>query len=499
MKSLSYALSFKRILGFAAVSAAAAVAPLAQAQNFESYYGERTTPDAGQDIKSVRFCTNEGSILVGSRRNGNVTEAMVTRVDNNGVPMWQNVYRVGGNVYTTANAVVEATPDGTTVNAGGFAITGGVGIATESIYVLRIRCDGSVMWTTVLRNQSSLNRATGYDIIESRNPSPSPVPTQVFDFVVTGEEILPNAIGTTHGRLARLNAAGVQIWNTAYIRLGTLPGLRFRALTENLSLAGANTDLVVAGSAAAGANWVNDRRALIFRTTGAGIPVCNNTLGRVDPINEDYFGITPLRQPQFNGNNVLVGSVGGNATGAVAEQVYMTRFATGNCAAVVQAVWRDVQDNAVAYDVVEAPNIATAPTGVRATGTISGAVTPGDGFLLNANPANLGPIVAQFRYSTQSPRREDLQAIDNKKDRYVMLGSTQTDWDGVGDPLDFYMVQTDPNGKTQCVREWLVDWSPVEQPQERFEQQLKQLPSSQVTTPSTPIFDWGYCCAWAPN
>lgn len=498
MKSLSYMQSFKRVAGFATLAALAAAAPLAQAQNFESYYGEKPTPDAGQDIKSVRYCPGEGSILVGTRRNGNLTEAQVTRVDNNGVPIWQNVYHVANNVYTTANAVVEATPDGTTSNPGGFAVTGAVGIGTESIYVLRLNCDGKVVWTTVLRNQSSLNRATGYDIIETRAPVTSPVP--VFEFVVAGEEILPNANATTHGRLARLNAAGVQLWNTAYIRLGTLPGLRFRALTENLALTGANTDLVVAGSAAAGANWANDRRALIFRTNGGGVPVCNNTLGRVDAVNEDYFGITALRQPQFNGNNVLVGSVGNNnATGAILQQVYMTRFATGNCAAVVQAVWRDVQDNAVAYDAVEAPITATAVSGVRATGTISGAITAGDGFLLNANPANLGPIVAQFRYSTQSARHENLQAIDNKKDRYVMLGATLTDWDGVGDPSDFYMVQTDPNGKTQCVREWIVDWSPVQQPQERFEQQLKQLPSSPVQTEVKPVTDWGYCCAWAPN
>ena len=227
--------------------------------------------------------------------------------------------------------------------------------------------------------------------------------------------------------------------------------------------------------------------------------MCNNTLGRLDAINEDYFGITALRQQQFVGNNVLVGSTGGNATGAIFEQVYLTRFATGNCAAVVQSVWRDVQDNAVAYDVVEAPIGAVTFASVRATGTISGPVTAGDGFLLNANAANLGPVIAQYRYSTQSQRREDLQAIDNKKDRYVMLGSTQTDWDGVGDPLDFYMVQTDPNGKTQCVRDWIVDWSPVQQPQERFEQQLKQLPSSQVVTEVKPVTDWGYCCAWDPN
>ncbi|MDC8016007.1 hypothetical protein [Tahibacter soli] len=492
MKSLSYALSLKRILGFAAVSAAAALAaPLAQAQNFESYYGERPTSDAGQDIKSVNFCPTGGSILVGTRRNGNVTEAQVTRVDNNGVALWQNAYRVAGNAFTTANAVVEV------FNAGGFAITGAVGIGAQSIYVLRIRCDGSPLWATVLRNQSTLNRATGWDIIESRNPTS---PTIAPELVVVGEEVLPNAIGTTHGRIARLNAAGGLLWSRAYIRAGTLPGLRFRAVTENLNLAGANTDLVIAGSAAAGANWANDRRGLIFRTTGAGAPVCNNTLGRVDPVNEDFYGITALRQPQFNGNNVLVGSTSVNATGAIGEQVYMARFATGNCLAQRQSVWRDPQDNSVAYDVVE-EILTTLPVviGVRATGTISGAVTAGDGFLLDADPGALGPINAQFRYSTQSARHENLQAIDNKKDRFVMLGATQTDWDGVGDPLDFYMVQTDPNGKTQCVRDWQVDWSPVEQPQERFDQTIKEMPASSVDVLVTPTKDEGYCCQLDPN
>ena len=491
MKSLSYARKLQSIAGAAAICAIGLATPVAQAQNFETFYGERSTNDIGQDVKAVRFCDNgNGSILVGTRRNGNFTEALVTRVDNNGVPLWQNAYRVANNNSTIANAVVEVA------NGAGFAVTGAVAVNGTSIYVLRLRCDGSPLWATLLANQATTNRAVGYDIIEAQVAATAPA-----ELVVVGEELFANAQQTTHGRIARLNAAGVVLWNRAYIRAGQLPGLRFRAATMAVPVGSPLlTDIVVAGSAAAGATWANDRRGLIYRVNGAGNPVCNNTVGRVDPVNEDFFGITTLRQPQFTGNNVLVGSTSGG-TAAIVEQVFLTRYATGNCQLVVQSVWKDPQDSSVALDVVESLVQATgALTTIRATGSIRGNITAGDGFLLTANPANLGPALAQFRYSTQSPRHENLQAIDNKKDRFVMLGSTQTDWDGVGDPQDFYMVQTDPNGKTQCARDWVFDWGPTQQPEERFEQTLKEMqPNPQVDVVSIPAFDFGYCCALNPN
>ena len=44
----------------------ALAAPVA-AQNYESFYGERTTRDGSEDVKAVRYCPNKGSILVGTR------------------------------------------------------------------------------------------------------------------------------------------------------------------------------------------------------------------------------------------------------------------------------------------------------------------------------------------------------------------------------------------------------------------------------------------------
>ncbi|HJU40451.1 MAG TPA: hypothetical protein VJ724_12810 [Tahibacter sp.] len=497
MKSLNYKTSFKHILGFASATALAAAAPLAGAQNFETYYGEAPSSEVGQDIKSIRYCPNGGTILVGSRREANGTQAQVTRVDNNGVAMWQYAYSVANNAFTTGNAIVELTPASTTAN-GGFALTGAVAVSGLSIYVLHISCEGRPLWTTILANQSTLNRATGYDIIEATNPLG---PVRNTELVVVGDEVIGNAIGTSHGRIARLNAAtGGPLWNLAYIRNGTLPGLRFRAVTESVGTAIAN-DLVVAGSAAAGQNWANDRRALIFRTTWNGAPVCNNTLGRQDPINNDFYGIVELAQPAFAGDDVLVGSMGGNATGAVMlDQVYMGRFGATTCVPQVEALWRDIQDGAVAYDVAEdLIDPATRVTGIRATGTIQNPFTAGDGFLLSANPITLGPFIAQFRYSTQSARHENLQALDNKKDRYVMLGSTLTDWDGVGDPSDFYMVQTDPNGKTQCVREWIVEWTRAAEPQERFEPSIREMRWTSTQTSLKQVKDEGYCCRLDPN
>ena len=120
-----------------------------------------------------------------------------------------------------------------------------------------------------------------------------------------------------------------------------------------------------------------------------------------------------------------------------------------------------------------------APT-IVATGTIAGATVAGDGFALTAVDANLGPFGGQYRYSTQSDKRETLLAIDNKRDRFVMAGSTFTDWDAVNDAQDFYLVQTDPNKKDQCVREWDFSWSPTQLPYERFTPPIKVLPYSRA-------------------
>lgn len=464
--------------------------PQAQAQNFEAYYGERSARDAGEDVKSVNYCPRTGSIVAGTRRVATGIEALVTRVDDNGGALWQFAYRVAGSNNTTANAIVELR-DGS-----GFALTGSVVRNDMHIYVLRITCDGKPLWTRMLNNAATGSRSIGYDIIEA-DPVLAPAPIG-GDLIVVGDENLPAPAGAVAGRIARLTAAGALVWDRAYSQPQHPLGLRFRAVTENRSLVSNLPDIVVAGSAARGTSWNVDRRALLFRVLSNSTPQCNAILGATDSTNEDYYGITRLAANPYTGQTIVVGAT--QAATAANPSVYLTRFNVGACVPQAQAIWRDVNDGATAFDVVESLNVTGVVPTVVATGTIAGAFTQGDGFALTANDANLGPVGGQYRYSTQSSRRETLMAIDNKRDRFVMAGSTFTDWDGSGDGQDFYLVQTDPNKKDQCVREWDHTWSGAQLPYERFTPPVKEIPQLiEVDTEEKETREEGYCCRLDPN
>lgn len=469
----------------------ALAAPVA-AQNYESYYGEKDSRDGSEDVKAVRYCPNKGSILVGTRVNANnVIEVLATRVDDNGAPLWQRSYNIAGSRNSTANAVAELR------SGAGFVLTGAVQrtptAADTFIYVLHVNCDGKVLWTRLLANQGSGSRAVGFDIIESPTATGA-----VSQLIVVGDENRPNPAGAIHGRIARLTVAGGLVFNFAYTQPNNPLGIRFRAVTENRSTVANLPDIVVAGSAAWSTNWTNDRRALLFRTRSNGAPLCNAVMGGTDASSDDYYGITALAANNFAGESVTVGASRANSA---TPMVYLTRFGLGGCNPLAQSNWRDLAAGATAFDVVESPPIATGfiPS-VVATGTIAGGAIAGDGFALTAQDANLGPLGGQFRYSTQSTLRETLMAIDNKDNRFVMSGSTFTDWDGVGDPQDFYLVQTDPNKKTQCVREWDYSWSAAQFPRVEFTPPVKSMPSLfDAQTPEKDAFDWRYCCQWDPS
>ncbi|UXI67247.1 hypothetical protein [Tahibacter amnicola] len=468
---------------------AAMFAPIAVAQNYETHYGEVPTYDSGQDVKAVNFCPNSGNIVVGTRRAANATEVLATRTNNTGIAMWQRAYRIGGSVNSSANAVVELR-DGS-----GFVLTGSVSMNETMMYAMRIRCDGSVMWTRLLGNQAVGNRAVGYDVIETANPT---APAALGELVVVGDEAIAASAGVTHGRIVRLNAGGGMIWNFAYTLPTQNPGLRFRAVTENKSAVSALPDIIVAGSSAGSANWASDRRGLMFRVRSTGAPLCNSVMGNFDTNNEDYFGITALRVGNFANESVLVGSSAPN-TGGNATNIYLTRFQSGGCAPIVQSIWRDPQDGSSAADVVESLVTTGLPGSILATGTIRGTVTAGDGFLLSAAPANLGPNAQPFRFSTQSAKAENLSAIDLKGNRYVLAGTTFTDWQAVSDPQDFYLVQTDPNRRTQCAVPWQFAWWPISLPREQFTPPVKVVQAaSYVGTPIIQTTGEGYCCQLNP-
>jgi len=464
---------------------------LTHAQNFESFYGEKDTRDAGADVKAAKYCGGGGSIIVGSRQyDDGISEVLATRVDDAGVALWQRAYRVAGSKQSTANAVVELN------NGKGFVLTGAVTLDPAGfIYVMQVDCGGKLNWATLLQNQKADYHATGYDIIQS---GASASTDAVGDLIVIGDEVANLQSGAGFGRIARLTSSGTLIWDQAYIRTDIPFGLRFRAVAENLASSGAPTDLVVAGSAADASNWNAERRGLIFRVNASGAPVCNAILGAQGE-NKDFFGLTALHGAGFSGDSALVGATA-KVNGVSAA--YLVRFTSGGCTPKVQSVWSDPRDaNVIAYDAVEVLDRDAGPGSVVATGTISGAWTTGEGFVLAAQSVDLlqyAPLTPK-RFGSQSDTPENLFAIDLKADRFVLAGTTYTDWESVGDPQDVYFVQTDPGMNTKCSVVWEPKVARLDLTPKRFTPRVIRLPAPRpVDVEQIEAGDEGYCCKKDP-
>jgi hypothetical protein len=462
----------------------------ARAQNFEAFYGETNFRDRGEDVKTVRHCPGGGSVVAGTRISpAGTSEALVTRVDSLGVALWQRSYRVAGAAFSEANAIVEYS-DGS-----GFALTGSATPSDTRIYTMRISCDGKPMWTVLLDNQALNHRGIGFDIIEV---SPSLATLLTRDVVVVGDERLPIAGGTTHGRIARIDATGNVVYNNAYVEPERIPGLRFRAVTLARASTGLMTDLVVAGSAGRFTDWNFDRRGLMFRTRLDGNPVCNAMLGIFDSPSEDYSGITPLTSAAFNGQTLLVGSATPGAA-AVSQQGYLTRFRSGNCEPLEQSRWPFPGESAELLDVVEFQGGAVGPARFAVTGTVRSAANPSDGFITPGTIFNLAPVPFQ-RFGMQAPGIETLRSLDTMTDRLIAAGNTDRDWQGVGDLRDSYLVQTDSTLRTQCSLTWTILGNDPNLPHERFIPEVRSIDTAvRAETPSGETTGEGYCCVLAPG
>ncbi|QWP75884.1 hypothetical protein J5226_20095 [Lysobacter sp. K5869] len=454
-------------------------APLAQAQNFESYYGEADSEEFGEDVKSVNVCGGQGSILVGTRIRGDFKEVQVTRVDNNARAMWQNTYRIGDSKQSVGQAIVELS------TGRGFAVTGGAQFGPDNyIYVLQIDCAGKPVWATLLDNGKRDQQATGYDIIEGAGD-------RRFDLIVAGEEIGEGG-RRKWGRIARLDAGGNALWNQWYDGLERWPELRFRALTENIAASGAPTDLVVAGNSVSPSGLSS---ALMFRTDFNGTPVCSATLNNSDQSQALFHGVTALRGRQYPGQSVLVGLNSKVDGGDV--RAYLTRFAAGSCNVLAQSLWADPNGQPFrAYDVVEAANIDGGAGGLIVAGTRG---TPELGAVFAANPGALDPYLPMM-VNYFGGGREMLVSIDRKSnDRVVAAGSTFTDREGVGDPQDMYLVQTDPALATLCKKAWTPKVSIVQfKPQGLESQPMKIEPYHFVDVPNEAVRGEGLACEVDP-
>lgn len=486
--------SSRPMFALATLALAIATALPAQAQNFEAHYGEASSRDQAEDVRSVNFCPGGGAITVGTRSDARSSEVLITRVDDVGLKLWQRSYRIGDLDFSSANGVIEYR-DGS-----GFAITGSAVRGDARIFAMRISCEGKPQWTVLLDNAGSNHRAVGHDLLELPATT-STMPTG--DLIVLGDERVVSVSGTTIGRVARIGPAGNVIFDNAYLQPGNPAGLRFRALTLARANGGALTDLVIAGSAGGVyPNWNYDRRGLMFRLDINGNPQCNALLGSNDSPSQDYLGVNAVNSTAaFAGQTILVGATS-QGDGNAPQLPYLTRFASGTCVPLRQAHWPFPGERASAQDSVafNGPIVGAQPR-FAVTGSVQAGLNQSDGFVAWANVGTLAPFLPTQRFGVQQVGAEALRAMDVKGDRLLLAGDTNRDWSFLGDTGNAYLVQTDPISlRTQCSLTWTIQSSNVDFPYERFEPAVVPMGrASLVETRSAERSGAGYCCGLNPN
>jgi len=77
-----------------------------------------------------------------------------------------------------------------------------------------------------------------------------------------------------------------------------------------------------------------------------------------------------------------------------------------------------------------------------------------DAFLLVTDPSSLKPLQPGFLYGDHAGRQDWGVSVSDHRRGFVIAGFSRSDFEGVGDPLDLYLIGTDENGKTGCADSW---------------------------------------------
>jgi hypothetical protein len=439
-------------VGAALAAAFVATASAAHAQPFEFAYGAAASVETGaRRVSPVHLCPGGGFIAVGSSGTAPGTRVYVLRTRPNGAPIWEFLYDVAPTAAGDAgNSLVELR-DGS-----GFVIAGSTTGGTTGLDVLlmKIDCNGKPRWTSEYHSPGA---EVAFDVIEAASGDPA-FHTQKGDLVVAGFATSPT--GNASGLLLRTNAGGTLIWNRRYELAGTA-GV-FRALTEAAPSGGTSTgDIVAVGQLKSSAG----QQALVSRVSGntglmGAAPHCTAMYGSgpSSPGRQDFQSVVELTAATGAKHLAMVGST---FSSPMADDLYLVLTDPNPC---VPKIERQVGDAAtapfgeeIAFDVKE----LTTPTGIAPVGSLVLTGSAGklggasDAFLLAVDPVSLAPVAGSGRlYGSHGVGREVGHSLAVAPNGFIIAGSTTTDFQGIGDPGDLYLVGPDANGKTLCELAW---------------------------------------------
>jgi hypothetical protein len=448
MKRNAYpSLTRRAILALAATGLAWTAAHVS-AQPFENVFGPIATSDQGaRRVSAVEACPDGGFIAVGTTGVGTATaNVYLVRTKESGSPFWELSYDIGPGGNDRGQAVAEAR-DGS-----GFIVVGTtrLGASTDDVLLLKVDCDGRPQWSRAYMN--GLPKA-GFDVVEARTGDPA-FGTRPGDILVAGYHA--NPAGNRDAFLMRTRSDGSLIWNHRYDVSNASELLR--GLTEARPQGAGTTTGDVAAVGTFVAAGAGNSQAYALRVNGnTGLFSTGLHVGAVHggPDREGYESVVEIGNPA--GAAPFLVMAGSAVSAATASDILITRTAS-NPAIVVTA--RRIGDPAgtplgdeAALDLHETKNaFPLYPAGSLAlTGRVGRPGTVGtDAFLLVTEPSSLKPLAPGFVYGDHRDLQDWGVSVADYPRGFVISGFSRSDFQGVGDPLDLYLVGTDDNGKTGC-------------------------------------------------
>ncbi len=479
-------------LGLVGLASALATSP-APAVTYEAYIGGKYDLDTGNDVKRFEGCIpGGGSVIVGTRAGDTPTRlAQIVMADTNGNLVWRRDYQVNGD--TTTGEAIMVVPGSSTLTAG-FVITGISAATTTRAYVMRVNCDGDVLWTTTLDTVNTLSgRGAGYDLTMLK--SSGGVPQGI---IVVGDESFSDLsvnppITRYYGRITQVNLAGGVVWDRYLHRATNSAGIRLRAV-DTLPVTD-GTDVAVAGSTSMGTGWSSDRRAFFFRLHLASMTGCGAYLGQTDTTNDDFNGIDAMA-------NGRIGLVGTTQDGAVTtRRVLLGLVNAGSCVVNSHRHWVAGAEGISGEDIVETFNALGQSAGLAITGGLIDATNVGTAHISAVNVANLMPLGAPspMRFGTNQPQNERLRGIDSFGARVLAAGSREEP--NLVDGSNLYLVAPNTALSTTCEVPLPVTAPPTNYFNEIYNvtPPVGPLGIAAPVTPGKPDTKSGFCCAPTPG
>jgi len=442
------------------------------AQTFEYVYGSNTCNEFGaRGVTPIVNCANGGYISVGtSDFGGGVacgnSDVYVVRTNNNGGRVWEFTYDITGLGTVDQGASIVELSDGS-----GFVVTGqtDVGGGNFDIFLMKINCNGGVVWTWTY---GGAGQETATDIIEAASFTTA----NPYDLVVCGST-WSTTPGNSDAYLLRTTATGTLLWDAAYHQV---EHEWFNALTEATPTLTPGGGVQTVGDIIA----VGARKAkppLVPATVYLGyVARVDGTTGAVTPVFPllqnvaDYGGgsgtdqlFTSVVELQSAAEFPNVAIAGYTTSVAAGSEIYMVKTNGNPCTQLAQNLIGDGVAGPNWDGAMDMKELANPLGTIAAAGDLVltgftdnlGTNLGQDAFLLAVTPGGATPLTPNAGsgnlYGDFGPNNDIGNSIHEVVANgagitagVIIAGSSQSDFQTVGDPFDMYLVKTRANGST---------------------------------------------------